>query len=101
MYLRNYFAKIACRYYYVSFLPKLKTLWGKKIAIVKNNIAILFPRYVSRYYFLQSRFYNIDASVNRATPTDLTFIAYIVRICGSYDVLNHTEYLPTSTSIKI
>ena len=60
MYLRSYFAKIACRYYYVSFLPKLKSLWQKKqktikIAIVKNNIAI-----------------RIDASMNRATPTKCT-----------------------------
>ena len=38
MYLRNYFAKIACRYYYVSFLPKRKSLWKKKIYIyIKKN----------------------------------------------------------------
>ena len=60
MYLKNYFAKIACSYYYVSFLPnhcgeKNQT----KIVIVKNNIAIRIAGKVSRY---------IDASMNRATP---------------------------------
>ena len=64
MYLRNYFAKIAYRYYYVSFLPKWKSLWikrrTKKMAIVTNNIEIRIAGKVSRY---------IDASMNRATPT--------------------------------
>ena len=60
MYLRNYFAKIACKYYYVSFLPKWKSLYEKKKkkVIIKNNIAIRIAGKVSRY---------IDASMNRAT----------------------------------
>ena len=71
MYLRNYFAKIACRYYYVSFLPKWKSMWKKKkikIVIVKNNIAIHIAGKVSRY---------IDASMNRATPTCYTTVTAI------------------------
>ena len=70
MYLRNYSAKIACRYYYVSFVPKRKSLYKNKIkkkiknVIIKNNIAIRIAGKVSRY---------IDASMNRAIPS----------VCGS------------------
>ena len=66
MYLKNYFAKIACRYYNVSFLlmkiivhkKKIIIINIKIIAIIKNNIAIRIARKVLRY---------IDASMNCAT----------------------------------
>ena len=81
MYLRNYFAKIACRYYYVSFLPKSKSLWkkkkSKKIVIVKNNIAIRIAGKVSRY---------IDASMNRANPNDVC-----VYSVGCLTVMSYTS----------
>ena len=53
--------QIACRYYYVSFLPRNENhCTEKKIVIIKNNIAIRIAGEVSRY---------IDASMNRAAPT--------------------------------
>ena len=42
----------------------------KKIAIVKNNIAIRIAGKVSRY---------IDASMNRATPTNLEILNFLLK----------------------
>ena len=63
MYLRNYFAKIACRYYYVSFLSRNENhcrTKKKKLLVIKIILRYVLRGKVSRY---------IDASMNRATPS--------------------------------
>ena len=64
MYLRNYFAKVICRYYYM-YIFCLNENYCKKNWIINNNIAIRIAGKVSRY---------IDASMNRATPTNVGFV---------------------------
>ena len=83
MYLRNYFAKIACRYYFVYFLYNKinKTKKIKIIVIIKNNIAIRIAGKVSRY---------IAASMNRATPTKQT-----VQLKKHYARLYHQYQCPS------